>query len=416
MLPDNFVDGFSMACPCVQAGSADSKLLRLMVLTVEKGPAMGRVEGKVALISGAARGQGRSHARLLAAEGADIIAVDICADIETNEYPLARPEDLDETARLVEKEGRRAYTEIADVRDRAALSAAIDRGVAEFGRLDIVVANAGICPLTAGLPPQAFVDAVDVDLVGVMNLVHASMKHLQAGASIIVTGSVAAFMASAVNTTGMDGGPGGAGYAFAKQVVAHYVNDLALALAPSSIRVNAIHPTNVNTDMLHSPPMYRAFRPDLKEPTREEAELVFPVDAGDAGSLRRARRHQRGGAISRQRRAPDTSPASSCVSMQAGSSRSNRGRRREGLSVPRGIIYVETMPASPDREEEYHKWYNDTHLEQICSVDGIVSARRFAPTDGEGPFIAIYELDCDDLDAAVRQDGRTRQRAARCPR
>ena len=168
---------------------------------------MGRVEGKVALISGAARGQGRSHAQLLAAEGADIIAVDICEDIATNEYPLARPEDLDETARLVEKEGRRVHAEIADVRDRAALSAAIDRGVAEFGKLDIVVANAGICPLTAGLPPQAFVDAVDVDLIGVMNLVHASMKHLHAGASIIATGSVAAFMATAVNTAGWTAGP-----------------------------------------------------------------------------------------------------------------------------------------------------------------------------------------------------------------
>jgi SDR family mycofactocin-dependent oxidoreductase len=240
---------------------------------------MGRVAGKVALISGAARGQGRSHARTLAAEGADIIAVDICADISTNEYPLARPEDLDETARLVEKEGRRAHTEIADVRDRAALAAAIDRGVTELGRLDIVVANAGICPLTAGLPPQAFVDAVDVDLVGVLNLVHAGMKHLSEGASIIATGSVAAFMAS-MNTGGIDGGPGGAGYAFAKQVVAHYVNDLALALAPNKIRVNAIHPTNCNTDMLHSPPMYRAFRPDLQEPTREDAEVVFPVIQG----------------------------------------------------------------------------------------------------------------------------------------
>lgn len=238
---------------------------------------MGRVTGKVAVISGAARGQGRSHARLLAAEGADIIAVDLCADIETNEYPLARPEDLDETARLVEKEGQRAFTAIADVRDRVALAAAIDRGVAEFGSLDIVVANAGICPLTAGLPPQAFADAVDVDLLGVLNLVHASLKHLHAGASIIVIGSNAAFMSSLNTGGGVAGGPGGAGYAFAKLAAAHYVHDFALALAPFSIRMNAVHPTNVNTDMLHSAPMYRAFRPDLKEPTRADAEPVFPV-------------------------------------------------------------------------------------------------------------------------------------------
>lgn len=237
---------------------------------------MGRVTGKVAVVSGAARGQGRSHARLLAAEGADIIAVDICEDIEVNEYPLARPEDLDETARLVEKEGQRAFTHIADVRDRKALSAAIDQGVAEFGRLDIVVANAGIAPLTKGLPPVAFADAVDVDLVGVINLVHASLKHLQAGASIVVTGSIAAFLA-AMNTGGTEGGAGGAGYAFSKQVLAHYVNDFALQLAPKFIRMNAVHPTNCNTDMLHSPPMYRAFRPDLQDPAREDAELVFPV-------------------------------------------------------------------------------------------------------------------------------------------
>jgi SDR family mycofactocin-dependent oxidoreductase len=237
---------------------------------------MGRVTGKVAVVSGAARGQGRSHARTLAAEGADIIAVDLCEDIETNKYPLARPEDLDETARLVEKEGQRIHTEIADVRDRAALSAAIDRGVAELGHLDVVVANAGICPLTAGLPPQAFADAVDVDLGGVLNLVHASLKHLESGASIIVIGSNAAFMSS-MNTTGIDGGPGGAGYAFAKIAAAHYVNDFARALAPFSIRMNAVHPTNVNTDMLHSTPMYRAFRPDLQNPTREDAEPVFPL-------------------------------------------------------------------------------------------------------------------------------------------
>src|ERR1700677_5396771 len=103
---------------------------------------MGRVTGKVAVISGAARGQGRSHARMLAAEGADIIAIDLCEDIETNEYPLARPEDLDETARLVEKEGQRVVTEIADVRDRAALPGAIDRGVPALGNATIVRASA----------------------------------------------------------------------------------------------------------------------------------------------------------------------------------------------------------------------------------------------------------------------------------
>src|ERR1700753_2046991 len=102
---------------------------------------MGRVTGKVAVVSGAARGQGRSHARMLAAEGADIIAVDLCADIDTNEYPLARPEDLDETARLVEKEGQRAFTAIADVRDRVELSTATDWDVARIGHSDTEAAT-----------------------------------------------------------------------------------------------------------------------------------------------------------------------------------------------------------------------------------------------------------------------------------
>ncbi len=239
---------------------------------------MGRVSGKVALVSGAARGQGRSHAQKLAAEGADIIAIDLCEDVETNSYPLARPEDLDETARLVEKEGQRAYTAIADVRDRVGLSAAIDAGVRELGGLDIVVANAGIAPLTAGLSMQAWADAVDIDLIGVMNLVHASLGYLEAGASIVATGSLAAYLASMQGrSVGDIDAPGGAGYSFAKQVVAHYVNDLSLQLAPKFIRVNAVHPTNVNTDMLQNIDMYRQFRPDLTDPTREDAELVFPV-------------------------------------------------------------------------------------------------------------------------------------------
>jgi len=235
---------------------------------------MGRVEDKVAFITGAARGQGRSHAVHLAEEGADIIAVDICEDILSNEYPLARPEDLDETARLVEKSGRRIVPIQADVRDRAALSAALGRGVAELGKLDVVVANAGICPLGEGLPVEAFVDAVDVDLVGVINTVHVSLPHLREGASIIMTGSVAGLLSSAASGSGPQG-LGGAGYNLAKRVIVEYSTTLAVKLAPKAIRVNAVHPTNCNTDMLQSEPMYKTFRPDLADPTVEEAEVGF---------------------------------------------------------------------------------------------------------------------------------------------
>lgn len=238
---------------------------------------MNRVAGKVVLITGAARGQGRSHAVHLADEGADIIAFDICADIESNEYPLATEADLDETARLVEKAGQRIVTARVDVRDRAALERALTSAVATLGRLDVVVANAGICPLGNHVPPQGFVDAFDVDFVGVVNTIHAAMPYLKAGASIIATGSVAGL----VPQTGINGqqamqGPGGDGYGLAKKMISAYTESLALTLGPSSIRVNAIHPTNVNTDMLQSTPMYKTFRPDLENPTAEDAKVTFP--------------------------------------------------------------------------------------------------------------------------------------------
>ena len=235
---------------------------------------MGRVEGKVALVTGAARGQGRSHAVHLAEEGADIIAVDICHDIASNDYPLARPEDLDETARLVEKHNRRIVPIQGDVRDRTALAAAVETGIGELGKLDIVVANAGICPLGEGGPAAAFIDAVDVDLIGVLNTVHVALPHLKAGASIIMTGSVAGLLSSASSGSGPQG-LGGAGYNFAKRVIVEYTTTLAVKLAPQSIRVNAVHPTNCNTDMLQSDPMYRTFRPDLENPSAEEAEVGF---------------------------------------------------------------------------------------------------------------------------------------------
>lgn len=233
---------------------------------------MGTLDNKVAVVSGAARGQGRSHARALAAEGAHIIALDICADLEGNTYPLARPEDLEETARLVEKEGVRSHTVIVDVRERSAVWRAVAEGVEQLGRLDIVVANAGICPLGKGQTLQSWSDTIDTDLAGVFNVIQGSLPHLGDGASIIATGSLAAQLGSATNQ-----GPGGSAYSLAKQVVAHYVNDLAVQLAKKNIRVNAVHPTNVNTDMLHNEGMYKIFRPDLDHPTREDAEAAFPA-------------------------------------------------------------------------------------------------------------------------------------------
>jgi len=235
---------------------------------------MGRVAGKVALITGAARGQGRHHAVRLAEEGADVILVDICADIPGVGYPMATPEDLDETVALIEKFDRRATPAVVDVRDRPSLEAALASVVDTYGRLDIVVANAGICPIGSDYPVTAFSQAVDVDLVGVLNTIHVALPWVSPGGSIIATGSVAAMLPNAVNNPG--NGPGGAGYGLAKQFISQYVVVLARQVAAQGIRVNAVHPTNCNTDMLHSPPMYKAFRKDLAEPTRADVEDAFP--------------------------------------------------------------------------------------------------------------------------------------------
>jgi len=236
----------------------------------------GRVEGKVAVITGAARGQGRSHAIRLAQEGADIIAIDICEDIATNHYALSSQADLAETARLVEAEGRKVITIVADVRERSQMIAAVKQGVEALGgHLEIVVANAGICPLGADVPPVGFLDATAVDLVGVYNTIEAAYPFLKAGGSIIATGSVAGLMPG--GTDNPANGPGGAGYSHSKRGVARLVHDLALQFAPVSIRVNAVHPTNVNTNMLMSQPMYNIFRPDIENPTKEDAMVAFPA-------------------------------------------------------------------------------------------------------------------------------------------
>ena len=237
---------------------------------------MGRVQGKVAFITGAARGQGRSHAVRLAEEGADIIAVDLCHDIDTLGYSLSTPDDLKETARLVEEKDRRIVAVEADVRERAQLQAAMERGIAELGKVDIVVAQAGIAGMKGDPPMQAWTDVIDTNLLGVINAVHAALPHLQAGASIVATGSTAAYMnALPMMQVGTD--PGGVSYMVAKRLLSSYMHDLARELAPRQIRANVIHPTNVNTDMLQSEPMYRSFRPDLEHPTREDATPAFYV-------------------------------------------------------------------------------------------------------------------------------------------
>jgi SDR family mycofactocin-dependent oxidoreductase len=235
---------------------------------------MGRVQGKVAFITGAGRGQGRSHAVRLAEEGADIIAVDVCHDIDSLAYSLATPDDLKETARLVEAQDRRIVTVEADVRERAQLVAAIERGIAELGKLDIVVAQAGIIGQKSEQPLQAWADVFDTNFIGIVNAIHAALPHLQAGASIIATGSTAAYMQTLpMQKVGTDSG--GISYMVAKRAVSSFVHDLARELAPRSIRANVVHPTNVNTPMLQSEPMYRSFRPDLENPTREDATPAF---------------------------------------------------------------------------------------------------------------------------------------------
>ena len=208
----------------------------------------GKLEGKVAFITGAARGQGRSHAIRLAEEGADIIAVDICAQIASVAYPMATPEDLAETVKAVEALDRRIVARQADVRDEAGLRAAFAAGVAELGPVDIVLANAGIAPMTlAEELHRAWQDVIDVNLTGVFNTVEIaipSMIKRGAGGAIVLTSSTAGI-------TGI-GGPsrGGLGYTASKHGVVGLMRSYANSLAPHRIRVNSVHPTGVNTPMV----------------------------------------------------------------------------------------------------------------------------------------------------------------------
>ncbi len=225
----------------------------------------GRFEGKVAFITGAARGQGRSHAVRLAQEGADIIAVDLCAQIDSVPYPMGTADDLAETVRQVEALDRRIVATQADVRDLAAVTAAVDDGFAQLGRIDVVSANAGIFSVgpTHELAEDTWQDMIDVNLTGVWHAVRAAIPQLIAGGrggSIVITSSGA----------GLKGFPNVAHYVSAKHGVVGLMRTLALELAPHWIRVNSIHPTNTDTDMIQNDAMYRLFRPDLDNPTRAD--------------------------------------------------------------------------------------------------------------------------------------------------
>lgn len=230
---------------------------------------MGKLEGKVAFITGAARGQGRSHAVRLAEEGADIIAVDICRQVDTVPYATAVPEDLDETVRLVEKLGRRICAYEVDIRDYEAMKRAADTGVSELGRIDIVLANAGIWTMskTLDMTDEMWTTMIDVSLTGQWRTIKAAVPHIVdggRGGSVVITSSLASMVANENISH----------YTAAKAGLVGFMRVLAKELAPHNIRVNTVHPTTVATDMILNDATYRLFRPDLESPTRADFEEV----------------------------------------------------------------------------------------------------------------------------------------------
>lgn len=239
---------------------------------------MGVLEGKVAFITGAARGQGRAHAIRLAQEGADIIAVDIAAQIDSVAYPMATPEDLAETVRQVEELDRRIHAVQADVRDRAALQAAFDGGVASLGGCDIVLGNAGIAPLSMHPTEQEWFDVIDVNLTGVYHTVEVAKQALidRGGGAIVLTSSTAGL-------AGIGGAtPGGLGYTAAKHGVVGLMRSYANQLAQYSIRVNTIHPTGVDTPMVVNDVMQEFLQSDPQLSNAMANALPVPMlDAVD---------------------------------------------------------------------------------------------------------------------------------------
>jgi SDR family mycofactocin-dependent oxidoreductase len=230
-----------------------------------------RFDGKVAFITGAGRGQGRSHAIRLAEEGADVIALDICAQsVETVGYGLATADDLDQTVAEVRARGRRAVKGVADVRALAQVQAVVDAGLTELGRIDIVCANAGIGTWAScwELTAEQWKDMIDVNLTGVFNATRAalpSMVERGEGGCVVLTSS----------TAGLIGYQHTAHYTAAKHGVIGLMKVLAQELGPHRIRVNAVCPTTVNTPLVINAETFRLFAPDVADPTPEDVRAPF---------------------------------------------------------------------------------------------------------------------------------------------
>jgi SDR family mycofactocin-dependent oxidoreductase len=244
---------------------------------------MGKLDGKVAFITGAARGQGRSHAIRLAHEGADIIAVDICAQMDSVPYPMATQEDLEHTAKEVEAEGRRVVIRQADVRDVSALRQAFEDGMAELGPVDIVLANAGIGPGRLEPSDRDWLEVIDVNLTGVWNtgrIAIPSMVERGNGGSIVLTSSIGGLVGFATDEQGF------LGYVAAKHGVVGLMRSWANFLAPHNIRVNSVAPTGVRTPMVEkaslgaileaNPGLARAMSNALP------VDMVEPIDVSNA--------------------------------------------------------------------------------------------------------------------------------------
>jgi SDR family mycofactocin-dependent oxidoreductase len=250
---------------------------------------MKRLDGKVALITGAARGQGRSHAIRLAEEGADVIAVDICRQIDSVVYPMSTPSDLAETVKLVEDYGSRIIAHEADVRDHGAMASIVAEGVAELGHIDIVLCNAGILNIIGepGSRTQAWHDSIDVMLTGVFNTIDVVVPPMiehGTGGSIVITSSTAGL--KVLTPSLVTSPPGCLGYHAAKHGLVGLMKVYAKALGQYNIRVNTVHPTGVNTPMVANEdfPQWVQLHPELTG-TLSNALPVDMVEAVDVSNM-----------------------------------------------------------------------------------------------------------------------------------